>query len=423
MRLNRLTKLAELKKVAEDYSSNIKPGDAEPVYFPPINPPESRDSYIERANTHLGHDHTKDLGEFYDKQVAESGGNSGGSKSTPVKVPAKISTEVIDDAHKGKTLTDNAGYTYVVAPDGKSLTFSIKGSQPKTLNQSYKNWKSVVGNINAIPVTSSGTATPAAQTQTPAATTPAAGEAAKAQQTERQFDANALAGVKAVLVRAATPGGFGLAVTTAANERARIQRMVSVIQKVIGQNIDAYDFLTKMLLVSQRGEQSLVPWFSKENYSNAIATAPRKDVVADKNGTGPFNKPVAAVLSVLNEVYSGDFADDNEGTIKKFKETFVKGIVPAQPAANTAATAAQTGAAPAANPEQPPTVVQSKGTGTREFYNEEEKAKAEEKEKAAAASQVDPRIKKLATLRRLRVRGQMEAATDSSAKFGRSRVS
>jgi hypothetical protein len=39
------------------------------------------------------------------------------------------------------------------------------------------------------------------------------------------------------------------------------------------------------------------------------------------------------------------------------------------------------------------------------------------------SSLVNPKIEKLATLRRLRVRSQMEAAIESSARFGRSRVS
>lgn len=360
--------------------------------------------------------------------VAEyTSGTSGKSSSQPQATRGTVKALVIK--YPADTKLADGDYEYEVSDPANQFEWKRK-SDGKTgfferASSGTPKWNQAVTRLNALSPISSVAATPAAQT--PAATTPTAEEAAKTQQAGRQFDANALAGVKAVLVRAATPGGFGLAVTTAANERARIQRMVSVIQKRVGQNIDAYDFLTKMLLVSPRGEQSLVPWFSAENYSNAIATAPRKDVVADKNGTGPFNKPVAAVLSVLNEVYNGDFADDNEGTVDKFKETFVKGYTPAQPAANTAAApAAKTGAAPASNtpaasatnPPTPPPSAPAAPAATQT-----QTADKADDGHSKSSSRVDPRIKKLATLRRLRVRSQMEAATDSSAQFGRSRVS
>ena len=64
------------------------------------------------------------------------------------------------------------------------------------------------------------------------------------------------------------------------------------------------------------------------------------------------------------------------------------------------------------------------------FKSLKEEPKAAQKEDKAddgssfgKKSSLDSRINKLAKLRRLRVRAQMEAAIEPSAKFGRSRVS
>ena len=75
-------------------------------------------------------------------------------------------------------------------------------------------------------------------------------------------------------------------------------------------------------------------------------------------------------------------------------------------------------AKPAVTPPQSPTVTPPATTTAPPAAE----GKADDGYKKSS-SRIDPRIKKLATLRRLRVRSQMEAATDSSAQFGRSRVS
>ena len=420
MRQDRLVRLAELKKVAEVGS--------EPVNLPPVNPPETKEAYIARASEILragGNEHEiPSLSSYYDSQVSGYGSGSS-SKSTPAKTTVTTNSDVIDQQHRGKTLTDSAGYTYVTSTDGKSLTFSIKGSQPKTLNQSYKNWRGVVKNINAMPISaSSGEVT--AQTQ---ATTPAAGEAPKKEEATkpnvRQFNANTIANVVAILQRAAKPGGMGLAVgSLTKDERGRIQKIIETINKV-KPGIRSYDLLAKMIIATSGAEESFDGALGGENYSGQIASADRKDVVADRKGKGTFNKQVAFVLDYMNQFYDGEFSEDNEGTIKKFFADFTREIpaeTPATPPAN-----AQQGAS------QQPNVVMAPSTkdGGPVFENEEEKAKFEAKQKeflekqkkSSEASRIDPRIKKLATLRRLRVRSQMEAATSESAQFGRSRVS
>ncbi len=303
-------------------------------------------------------------------------------KANSSSAVAKTYANVIKEDLWTKTVRDNAGYTFEIGADGKSLTYSKDGSVPKTLNQSYKNWPQLVKNINELtPVAGSDsaatTAGAAAEAKPAEAAEKAKTEAQKPAEATRQFDPSTLAGVKAVLIRAAKPGGFGLSVGTAANERRRIQKMIETISSSEGPSIDAYDFLTKMLLVSPRGDTYLTAFFSGASQADidAIMTSPRKDVVADPKG-GKYNRQVAAVLSVLNEVYDGDFSENNDQAIQNFKTKYVK-------------------------------------KDASKLNNSITKT----------SSKVDPKIKKLATLRRLRVRSQMEEATESATRFGRSRIS
>jgi hypothetical protein len=311
-------------------------------------------------------------------QIDDKGRAQPTQKANSSGAVAKTYADVIKQELWTKTVRDNAGYTFEIGADGKSLTYSKDGSVPKTLNQSYKNWPQLVKNINELtPVAGSDSAaTAGTATDTQPATAPAAKtEEAKPAEATRQFDPSTLAGVKAVLIRAAKPGGFGLSVGTAANERRRIQKMIETISSSEGPSIDAYDFLTKMLLVSPRGDTYLTAFFrgASQDDIDAIMRSPRKDVVADPKG-GKYNRQVAAVLSVLNEVYDGDFSEDNTKAIKDFKAKYVK---------------------------------------ASKLNNSIIKI----------SSKVDPKIKKLATLRRLRVRSQMEEATESATRFGRSRIS
>lgn len=58
----------------------------------------------------------------------------------------------IDESHRGKTLSDKAGYTYVISGDGNSLTYSKGGVAGKRLDRTYPKWLQVVQNINRLPV-------------------------------------------------------------------------------------------------------------------------------------------------------------------------------------------------------------------------------------------------------------------------------
>jgi hypothetical protein len=388
-KFNSVNKLAEMRKVAETPLGPI--GTTEPVNLPEIILGETKDGYIQRAGKELtGRGVTdEELGKHYDYKTSAST-SSGANSSIPVQKPqaprrAPVKhTEVIKQDLWKKTVKDNAGYTFEIGSDGTSLTYSKNNSPAKTLNQTYGNWPQLVKNIDVLtPVAGSDSAaTPAAQTNVPAATTPTQAEQTKTEaqkpaEATRQFNPGALAGVKAVLIRAAKPGGFGLSVGTAANERGRIQRMIATISSSEGASIDAYDFLTKMLLVSPRGDDYLTAFFRDASQADidAIMTSPRKDVVANPRG-GKYNRQVAAVLSVLNEVYDGDFSEDNTKAIKDFKAKYVK-----------------------------------------------KEASKLNNDITKTSSKVDPKIKKLATLRRLRVRSQMEEATESATRFGRSRIS
>jgi hypothetical protein len=371
---------AEMRKIAED------------IEYPEVYAAETKENYIERARQGGSTQSDANLGANYDKFVASystqgkapaSRSGSAAKSATPLKINYPIGTRLQDNSYIYRVEDPVSLFSWIEnKTGGKSGTF--------TLNQggvTVQKWNTAVTRLNdknnakvILEPKPTQPATPAAQTNVPAATTPTAAEQAKTEaqkpaEATRQFDPSTLAGVKAVLIRAAKPGGFGLSVGTAANERRRIQKMIETISSSEGASIDAYDFLTKMLLVSPRGDTYLTAFFRGASQADidAILNSPRKDVVADPKG-GKYNRQVAAVLSVLNEVYDGDFSENNKKAIKDFKDKYVK---------------------------------------ASKLNNDITKT----------SSKVDPKIKKLATLRRLRVRSQMEEATESATRFGRSRIS
>jgi hypothetical protein len=315
-----------------------------------------------------------------------SGGRSGGGSTTGTpqgQTQTKgVTVQLLLPA--GESVSDSWGtYTGI---DANSFSYQSKDGQRGTYNNTKSGWKTSAEKINKMwadksagQTANSAAATTgtAAEAKPAEAAEPAKTETQKPAEATRQFDPSTLAGVKAVLIRAAKPGGFGLSVGTAANERRRIQKMIETISSSEGASIDAYDFLTKMLLVSPRGDTYLTAFFRGASQADidAIMTSPRKDVVANPKG-GKYNRQVAAVLSVLNEVYDGAFSKNNDQAIQDFKTKYVK-----------------------------------------------KEASKLNNDITKTSSKVDPKIKKLATLRRLRVRSQMEEATESTTRFGRSRIS
>lgn len=87
---------------------------------------------------------------------AESIQNLKQKPADTAKPAAPKSTAVIDQSLWGETLSDQpgstTGYTYEIGGDGKSLTYKETGStgQMKPLNQSYSKWDQVVVAINAL---------------------------------------------------------------------------------------------------------------------------------------------------------------------------------------------------------------------------------------------------------------------------------
>lgn len=348
-----------------------------PTDLDKLKPTDGSDKsvYVTDLNSNL-----KDLKASLDKAKADTA-TKDGSESKPATRTSGTTVQLLLPA--GQAVSDGWGtYTGI---DQNSFSYVSKDGRKGTYNNKKSGWKTSAERINKMwadksagQTGNSAAATAGTATDTQPATAPAAKtEEAKPAEATRQFDPSTLAGVKAVLIRAAKPGGLGLSVGTAANERRRIQKMIETISSLEGPSIDAYDFLTKMLLVSPRGDTYLTAFFRGASQADidAIMTSPRKDVVADPKG-GKYNRQVAAVLSVLNEVYDGDFSEDNTKAIKDFKTKYVK-------------------------------------KDASKLNNSITKT----------SSKVDPKIKKLATLRRLRVRSQMEEATESATRFGRSRIS
>lgn len=315
----------------------------------------------------------------------------------------------------GQTVKDDWGsYT---ATGEYSFDYVSKDNKKGSYDSSKSGWEESAKKINGYAKEqgkASEAQAPTAQTQTPAATTPAAGEAAKPVVSET--NPIAVKNVQAVLARA---GDKALAFWTRQNEKGRIKEMVADIKNLWPNQNISDDVALKALasVVYTRNETLLEPYVGKADISAAIATAEARDLKVSKRGT--YSAVVSAVLNAMNKIY--EEKDTTSGYFRKMMR------LQEQPAANTQTNAQQEAG-------QQPTVVMAPSTkdGGPKFFNEEEKKKFEQKQKESLeqqaakktdASRVDPRIKKLATLRRLRVRSQMEAATESSAQFGRSRVS
>jgi len=373
---NSANKLAGMRKVAEDGQSY------DDTEYPEVTAAETKESYIARAKGLGSSQSDAQLGANYDRSVASySAQNSGSSNSTTKKIqttrkaPARAYSDVIKRDLWKKTVKDNAGYTFVIGADGKSLTYSKNNSPAKTLNQSYGNWPQLVKNIDGL--------TPVAGSDSAAATTGATDAARPAE--------------------AATPAKTEEAKPAATDFSAKETVLGQVLQKM-------YD----NKLVGTPGID-----FVKESR--------RAKIIMDGAGSGPGTGKSAAYAVaklILNE---------NAGLEASIPSSYAEAIsskqflTPLQEAINAFYDNAFKWSRTAAGPEHAGfwkrlggrTLDDKAATTILAGYIRSGLGARITR----SSSHVDPKIKKLATLRRLRVRSQMEAATESSTRFGRSRIS
>jgi hypothetical protein len=364
------------------------------------------------------------LSNLFPKATSPEKKPSGGGKKpgSPQKQPTTVKLLL----PAGQSVTDGWGtYTGI---DENNFSYVSQSGKRGTYNNTKSGWKTSAEKINAMwaEKNKGQSATPSAVT-TPA-TTPAAGTPAAEAPTAggvRQLNQVTVACVRAVLQKASEKA---LAFWTGENERGRIRDLASSIQRYGGvYSSDALSTLAQMVVA--KNEQYLNSVFPQD-VSGQIYQASKADLKI--SGKGRFSGAVAAVLSVMNQIFN-EYVENKEGYITAFvsNQQTLRGAAssaaaPAQAPATPPATPAATPQAATVTPPAPAASAAPAATATPPASAPASAASNPADDgmtKKKRSQSIDPRIKKLAILRRLRVRSQMEAAVEASSMFGRSRVS
>ena len=365
---------------------------------------------------------------FSGKKPASDGGGKkptsggGGSKS-----PQTTSGEIlIDEAHRGLTgLVDanNKDYVYNTDPNGAWADFTNKGVPGKRLDKDFPNWAKFVAELNTYPTTGATKVAPAATTPT---TAPTGADAAKAPvpegeaagvQTRRVVSDAVVMNVAKVLTD--VYGGATYAGRTVLrNEMGMVRKMMDQLNSTaqsLGVTIGSAEALAQIITPSIRpglgrfGTANL-DGLGERDMEKQYRTELNLIMTAVKNLFDRIKKSPAQLLNYQPNLRDAAIAlkQKREGTKAPVAGTTPAATpapsAPATPAPSTAAASAPaTGGAPAANAA--PTAAANDGSSFGKKSSQSSK------------------FKKLAKLRRLRVRGQMEAATEPSARLGVSRIS
>jgi hypothetical protein len=313
---------------------------------------------------------------------SSSGRATSGGSSRPQATTGEIR---INEEHSGLTdLVDgnDPRFVYTTAPDGSWADYTFEGKPgSRRLDKTFKNWPEVVTQMNKFPIGNAKKTPAAGATAAPAAT----GGAAEAQKAEKpvdsgqvaSFDPQMISNVSIILQKASTRA---YAMTVPGNQKKQIKDMLAAIGVAatsagISGVTNPSQFLAN-LIIAKRGPAS----FTTIGKMQDVAALSRGDIKS------AAKEEVRLLMEGVNEVYRIYGADDYQRMVRQFASVMRRGQ------AASAAQKEQTAQIPAAEGE-------------------------------ATASYLDLKIKKLAKLRRLRVRSQMEAAIEPSAKFGRSRIS
>ena len=256
------------------------------------------------------------------------------------------------------TTVSDKAYKYVISDDGKSFQWA-NADKSGVHKQGDSNWGKMVDNLNLIPSTGQKRDTnPAATPATPAATEAPVTPAATG------LDQSLVQKVAAVLQKAASNP---LNIRSGGDEMDQIKSLVRDIGGV--QKLAA-------VIVSKVGTMLTILSSVKVDEINAART---KDLAVNRGGK--FSGDVGIILRQVNELFKS--GNQSPGSIAALGRTITQS--PATPVT------------PAATPATPAPEVKTSASLNKKFI-------------------------KAATLRRMRIRSQMEAAVDSSAQMGRSRV-
>jgi hypothetical protein len=365
-----------------------------------------------------------ELAKFKVKNVPKSDGGAGSPRrSGGSKSPQATSGEIlIDEAHRGLTGLADANskdYVYNTAPDGTWADYSYKGGELKRLTKEYPNWAKFVAGLNTYPTTGATKTAPAATTPT---TTPTGAEAAKAPVPEgeaagvqtRRVVSDAMVMNVAKVLTDVYGGATYAGRTVFRNEMGMVRKMMDQLNSTaqsLGVTIGSAEALAQIITPSIRpglgrfgtanldglGERDMEKQYRAE--LNLIMTAV-------KNLFDRIKKSPAQLLNYQPNLRDAAIA------LKQKREGAKTPAAGTTPAATPAPSAPATPAPSASATPAPAT----EGTPAP-------KAEANDGSSFGKKSSLNSKFKKLAKLRRLRVRGQMEAATEPSARLGVSRIS
>lgn len=332
-----------------------------------------------------------DLQRLYSKYIAA---RKPIAKST-AKPAATKGTAVIDQNLWGEELSDQpgstTGYTYKIGNDGKSLTYKETGStgQMKPLNQSYSQWDKVVIAINALGAKQSIGTPQADNAKTDPTATPQNATTKPAEATAPVI--TSLVTNIAQILSNVRAGSTYAGKTVFRNEKGMVKAMLTALDA-------SFANATRNPAIKAIGSapNALALIIAKKNApleNGALASAVPGDLAKmnDKQISKAFQRDLDIIMATVRELHAGKFVDN--------VDKYVQYVV---------------GTVNATTPQQP-TVQQTSQTPTTATSRP---VKLPEK----ASSQYPAKIIRLASIRKLRVRSEMEAAITGSAMPGRDRV-
>lgn len=304
------------------------------------------------------------------QSTSSSSGPQATRAYTELKAPAQTTLEEVG--------SDGKKYKYTIL---SSLSFSYIAdgmNKPATVTTSYSKWNQAAENLNAL--YGKNSAAQATTSATPATTPTAATDGTTSgtgSQNVVQLDSELVRKVEIILRKAQT---YTLNVGSVANEQNQIAHLKNIFNQSYG---------LARIIVSRIGQT--LSTIAAATIEELNATR-RKDLAVHMKGK--FSGDVGKILGQVNEIVKME--NKSPASIQQLKSML---NVPA------GQTAQQQVPASSATPPATPAASDKADDGQ------------------IKKSSLDKKFIKAATLRRLKIRSQMEAAIDSSAQMGRARVS
>lgn len=317
----------------------------------------------------------------------QSAGGASGAKAKPKGTPARplaishtAGTKLKDNDYTYKVEDPNSKFTWIEnKKNGTSGTFELN-------TVGVSKWNQAVTRLNDSKLTTIIPVPPAPATAPSAAATTAPPAAAATSGSNAQaelFDPDLVANVATILLNASTRAYASL---IPGNQKQQLTSMFEAIRTAVsklGSGVsNPSEFLAK-LIIGSVGPQSLAGIGAIKNIGSLNERQIKREA----------GQEVTRIMRAVNETYNRYGGDEPKKMSAAFSSVMKKTEAPA---------------APPAAPVTPPATPVAPA--------------AEADDGQVKKSSLDKKFIKAATLRRLKIRSQMEAAIDSSAQMGRARV-